>query len=129
MIQESVDRLISEVRTSMSRTATMLLEYMLIPDKGLPYDYRKKSRPTGTVKKTQNVLIPNFCLRFDSHAVDETFLSRMKTWLSVPDPSYNHSRARDLRSNQTGVWFVEGSVFKNWMVQLQCCIWLVGSGQ
>ncbi len=50
---------------------------------------------------------------------------KINYWLSAPDPSTNHRRARRGRSDNTGLWFIEGRAFKEWMEKNQL-IWLYG---
>jgi Cdc6-like AAA superfamily ATPase len=50
---------------------------------------------------------------------------KINDWLSAPDPSTNHRRARSGRSDNTGLWFIDGTAFKEWTENNQL-MWLYG---
>lgn len=50
----------------------------------------------------------------------------IQKWLAPPDSSTNANRARELRHNRTGTWFLESSRFREWEAGSRRCLWLHG---
>jgi len=40
--------------------------------------------------------------------------TRLRTWLSPPNPSVNHNTACDIQHKGTAAWFIQGSKFQEW---------------
>lgn len=56
----------------------------------------------------------------------EKSLADTNRWLSPPDPTLNYQRALKLRQADTGLWFVDGEKFQNWMKDPSSRLWLHG---
>ncbi|KAK1851450.1 ankyrin repeat protein [Colletotrichum chrysophilum] len=59
-------------------------------------------------------------VRFTQH------VEAVKTWLTPPDSSTNANRARELRHEGTGKWFLELPVFREWEFGPRRSLWLHG---
>lgn len=47
-------------------------------------------------------------------------------WLDGPDPSTNYNRALKVRTPNTGSWFIESSVYGDWIIRRGTLLWLHG---
>ncbi|KAL4947073.1 purine and uridine phosphorylase [Aspergillus filifer] len=52
--------------------------------------------------------------------------TKIRRWLSPPDPSTNANHARTLRHEGTGVWLLENPVFQSWHLDGSQHLWLYG---
>ncbi|CAH0050945.1 unnamed protein product [Clonostachys solani] len=52
--------------------------------------------------------------------------SDIRAWLKAPDPSSDFNEIAKKRHTETGVWFVEGLEFKQWLEKPCSFLWLVG---
>ncbi|KAL4963354.1 uncharacterized protein BDV14DRAFT_210017 [Aspergillus stella-maris] len=52
--------------------------------------------------------------------------SKIRDWLAAPDATSNHNSAREKHHTDTGLWFVNGSFFKNWLVKRNSFFWVHG---
>jgi hypothetical protein len=59
-------------------------------------------------------------LRLDYHE------TKIRDWLSAPDPSKNYVNALEKRHQGTGAWFIEGQAFADWKKQSHSFLWLHG---
>lgn len=50
----------------------------------------------------------------------------MRAWLMAPDASINHHTTCAKRHQSTGLWFVNGHHFTNWLVERNSFLWLNG---
>lgn len=50
----------------------------------------------------------------------------IRDWLQAPDATINHQAACGKRHPGTGLWFVKGSVFSDWLTQDNSFLWLNG---
>ena len=71
-----------------------------------------------------NQRFPGFLITLISY-VDE-FETKIRAWLSPPDPSTNHNAASHTRQSGTGEWFVGGGDFQNWTQDPNSFIWIRG---
>ncbi|EMD59908.1 hypothetical protein COCSADRAFT_125993, partial [Bipolaris sorokiniana ND90Pr] len=53
-------------------------------------------------------------------------VSKMKDWLSAPDPSVNYQKALKQRQHDTGRWLLHEKRYENWKMENSSCIWLYG---
>jgi nucleoside phosphorylase len=53
-------------------------------------------------------------------------LRRIFEWLSPPDPSTDYTKALKTRHDGTGLWFIQGDVFKEWKRRPSSFLWLHG---
>ncbi|KAI4723935.1 hypothetical protein E4T49_08334 [Aureobasidium sp. EXF-10728] len=58
------------------------------------------------------------------HIQEET--DRIMNWLSAPEPSTNHNKALEQHYDGTGLWFIQGPVFREWKKQTDSFLWLYG---
>jgi hypothetical protein len=58
-------------------------------------------------------------------ARDKT-LSKIRQWLSSPNPSVNYEKALKLRQHDTGLWFLDGERYANWKIDAASYLWLHG---
>ncbi|PZC88567.1 vegetative incompatibility protein HET-E-1, partial [Pyrenophora tritici-repentis] len=56
----------------------------------------------------------------------EEKLSKIRSWLSAPDPSTNYHKAHKQRQAETGVWLLEGEQFTTWKESAASRLWLYG---
>ena len=56
---------------------------------------------------------------------DQIHREEIHRWLSGPDPSTNHNRARRSRQEKTGSWFLESKTYAHWQEQ-KSLLWLHG---
>ncbi|KAK4182388.1 ankryin repeat protein, partial [Podospora australis] len=56
----------------------------------------------------------------------DSYLNKLKTWLSPPDPSTNRNAAKEKRQEGTGNWFVTSKAFLEWKSGLRQHLWLHG---
>ncbi|CAA9959481.1 Arp Ankyrin repeat protein [Pyrenophora teres f. maculata] len=56
----------------------------------------------------------------------EEKLSKMRSWLSAPDPSTNYHKAHKQRQAETGVWLLEGEQLARWKESAASRLWLYG---
>ncbi|RYN52528.1 hypothetical protein AA0117_g13366, partial [Alternaria alternata] len=56
----------------------------------------------------------------------EEKLSKIRSWLSAPDPSTNYHKAHKQRQAETGVWLLEGEQFTRWRERAASRLWLYG---
>ena len=47
-------------------------------------------------------------------------------WLSAPDPSTNHNKARQVQQSKTGLWLLNSSEYQNWKTETDRVLWLHG---
>jgi hypothetical protein len=59
-------------------------------------------------------------------ASQETWRSKMRVWLSAPDPSINYRKAHRQRQAETGLWLLESAEFKAWEEDARSRLWLHG---
>jgi predicted ATPase len=52
-------------------------------------------------------------------------LVKIRQWLSAPDPSVNFEKALKIRQSNTGLWFLESDVYKNWKADASL-VWIHG---
>lgn len=52
--------------------------------------------------------------------------STMRAWLRAPDATINHNVACEKRHPNTGLWFVKGFHFQNWLVERNSFLWIDG---
>jgi predicted transport protein len=52
--------------------------------------------------------------------------STIRAWLMAPDASLNHNAACAKRHQDTGLWFVNGYHFRNWLTEHNSFLWLNG---
>ncbi|KAJ6089813.1 hypothetical protein N7467_005029 [Penicillium canescens] len=52
--------------------------------------------------------------------------SEIRRWLKAPDATINHNAAWEKRHAKTGMWFIDGHHFKNWMTQPNSFLWVNG---
>ncbi|RYO92150.1 hypothetical protein DL762_001808 [Monosporascus cannonballus] len=50
----------------------------------------------------------------------------MRRWLSPPDPSTNYNRARKLRHENSGQWFLQSPAYSSWKRERNSFLWLNG---
>lgn len=50
----------------------------------------------------------------------------VRDWLKAPDATVNHNAACVKRHSGTGLWFVNGPIFRDWLVQASTCLWING---
>lgn len=50
----------------------------------------------------------------------------IRAWLVAPDASFNHNATCAKRHQNTGLWFVNGHHFSNWLVERNSLLWLSG---
>src|SRR5712691_7949138 len=68
------------------------------------------------MNKSRRQLSPSSLLMIGSAewlAGDE-LLSKIRSWLSPPDPWKNYNIGRELRHSKTGAWFVNSSTLSEW---------------
>jgi Cdc6-like AAA superfamily ATPase len=51
---------------------------------------------------------------------------KISSWLSAPDPSTNFNKASKQRQKGTGLWFLQGGIFKKWQADHHTFLWLYG---
>ncbi|KAE8823749.1 hypothetical protein PTNB73_10123 [Pyrenophora teres f. teres] len=56
----------------------------------------------------------------------EEKLSKIRSWLSAPDPSTNYHKAHKQRQAETGVWLLEGEQLTRWKESAASRLWLYG---
>jgi len=39
---------------------------------------------------------------------------KLRAWFSPPDPSIDHTTAREIQRRGSATWFIQGSTFKEW---------------
>jgi Cdc6-like AAA superfamily ATPase len=65
-----------------------------------------------------------------SHDVKDVKLTqkqeKIHSWLSAPDPSTNFHKASKQRQKDTGLWFLQSSMFKKWQTDQHTFLWLHG---
>ncbi|KAL4867877.1 hypothetical protein BDV12DRAFT_186298 [Aspergillus spectabilis] len=66
--------------------------------------------------------ITSLLRRMDANHVS----SKVRDWLAAPDVTSNHQSACDKHHTGTGLWFVNGSSFKNWLVERNSFLWVHG---
>ena len=84
----------------------------------------------GVIKDVQRdfLLVKNTTLdmqREVKSTKDEMRQQKIHRWLSSPDPSTNHNRARRSRQENTGSWFLESKTYAHWQEQ-KSLLWLHG---
>ena len=52
--------------------------------------------------------------------------TEVKAWLMAPDATINFNEALKMKHPRTGLWFVQGSEFKDWLETPSSFLWLVG---
>lgn len=52
--------------------------------------------------------------------------SKIRGWLSAPDPSTNYNKARKQRQPETGLWLLESAKFTKWKTGAASRLWLHG---
>ena len=57
---------------------------------------------------------------------EEEMLSKIRRWLSAPDPSTNQHKAEKQRQANTGLWFTESKHFARWKMDAASRLWLYG---
>ncbi|KAF2734842.1 ankyrin [Polyplosphaeria fusca] len=60
----------------------------------------------------------------DSYADERS--SKIRRWLSAPDPSTNYQKALKLRQADTGLWLLESDTYKRWKTAATSPLWLYG---
>jgi hypothetical protein len=60
-----------------------------------------------------------------SHDQEER-LGKIRSWLSVPDPSTNYHKAHKQRQAETGLWLLQNARFTGWMTSAASRLWLYG---
>ncbi|KAL4941531.1 hypothetical protein BDV06DRAFT_179665 [Aspergillus oleicola] len=68
------------------------------------------------------VEIKSVLKRIDANHVS----SKIRDWLAAPDATSNHNNACDKHHTGTGLWFVNGSYFRNWLVERNSFLWVNG---
>ncbi|KAF7678877.1 hypothetical protein GT037_002625 [Alternaria burnsii] len=53
-------------------------------------------------------------------------LSKIRCWLSAPDPSTNYHKAQKQRQADTGLWLLNSAQFENWKTAAASRLWLHG---
>jgi NACHT domain len=53
-------------------------------------------------------------------------LTKIRQWLSPPDPSLNYYKALERRQNDTGLWFLNGDEYAGWKTDAGSAVWLNG---
>lgn len=56
----------------------------------------------------------------------ETVAANVRDWLKAADASIEYTSATEKRHSQTGQWLVQGSIFRDWLVQGNSFLWLKG---
>ncbi|RYN70166.1 hypothetical protein AA0117_g10718 [Alternaria alternata] len=56
----------------------------------------------------------------------EEKLSKIRSWLSAPDPSTNYHKAHKQRQAKTGHWLLESAKFTDWKKRAASRLWLYG---
>jgi hypothetical protein len=56
----------------------------------------------------------------------EEKLSKIRSWLSAPDPSTNYHKAHKQRQAKTGLWLLESTKFTDWKKRAASRLWLYG---
>jgi hypothetical protein len=51
---------------------------------------------------------------------------KIRAWLSAPDASLNHNAISAKSHQNTGQWFVNGDLFRNWLDERNSLLWLNG---
>jgi hypothetical protein len=70
----------------------------------------------------------------DTTELQRLFTTKMKmdvdgkvfSWLSAPDVTVDHANIKVKRQPDTGLWFINGDIFKSWKTSQQSFIWLYG---
>jgi Cdc6-like AAA superfamily ATPase len=57
---------------------------------------------------------------------ESAYQTTIERWLSPPDPSTNHSKAKDQKYQNTGRWFLESHEYTNWKANSNNSLWLHG---
>ncbi|CAN9314004.1 unnamed protein product [Alternaria alternata] len=66
-------------------------------------------------------------LKHKGHSQDqEEKLSKIRSWLSAPDPSTNYYKAHKQRQAETGFWLLESAKFAEWKERAASRLWLYG---
>jgi hypothetical protein len=72
------------------------------------------------------------CLVNDLHELESNFvcvdakLSKVRQWLSAPDPSANYQKALKQRQADTGLWFLGSEQYARWKKDAASPLWLYG---
>ncbi|KAH7065082.1 hypothetical protein B0J12DRAFT_24715 [Macrophomina phaseolina] len=53
-------------------------------------------------------------------------LTKIRKWLSAPDPSLNYQKAQKQRQAGTGLWFLESDQYAQWKTNAASFLWLHG---
>ncbi|KAI1676258.1 Ankyrin repeat domain protein [Pyrenophora tritici-repentis] len=56
----------------------------------------------------------------------EEKLSKIRSWLSAPDPSTNYHKAHKQRQAETGLWLLDSACFARWKASGASRLWLYG---
>lgn len=62
---------------------------------------------------------------FEGLYANET-VSTIRVWLMAPDATINHNVACEKRHPNTGLWFVKGFHFQNWLIERNSFLWING---
>jgi hypothetical protein len=70
----------------------------------------------------------------DTTKLQKLFTTKLKidtddkvfSWLSAPDMAVDHANIKMKRQPDTGLWFTNGDIFKNWKTSQRSFIWLYG---
>jgi hypothetical protein len=66
-------------------------------------------------------------LKHKGHSQDqEEKLSKIRSWLSAPDPSTNYYKAHKQRQAETGLWLLKSAKFAEWKERAASRLWLYG---
>jgi len=61
-----------------------------------------------------------------NYGILEEKLSKLRRWLSAPDPFQIHHKALQDRLADTGMWFLRGEQYSKWKAGLEPFLWLYG---
>jgi Cdc6-like AAA superfamily ATPase len=79
--------------------------------------------PTADLERLRSAAI----LKHKGRSQDqEEKLSKIRSWLSAPDPSTNYYKAHKQRQAETGLWLLESAKFAEWKERAASRLWLYG---
>lgn len=88
-------------------------------------DHIALSKAIGGDIKTIQKGVNEISLGVNSLQIGERH-NKIRQWLSAPDPSSNYNKALKNRSANTGDWFLQTTIYSNWLSEPGSLLWLYG---